>query len=174
MNFGQRELRALIEKIAIELRDPIDNYVHQKQVVDAVEEKLRSGKVHPAILSEIARLASSSQVSGFFASRKPKLTTQGSLYFPGFWLPLGGGKRVQMCDATDLDLVTYGEGVEDNRKKVDDAAKRSQQYIAERVLGIQANPGRRLHWVEVNVFGYAQTEQDPNEYLSEASDGWDE
>lgn len=166
MNFGQKEIRRIIEETALELRDPADNYVYQKNVIDAVEGKLLSN-VHPATAAEIIRLVSVSETRAFFNSRKPKFSAQGSFYLPGFWLPLGGGKRVQMADATDLDLVEYGDGVEQNRTKINKAADRTREYVAERVAQFGKHPGRRLHWIECEVFGYTACESDPEDYYEE-------
>jgi len=165
VNYGQRKLRELIEKIALELRDPADNYVQQSDVIKVLLERLRYGNVDEAIAAEVINLVAGSEVRGFFNSRKPKFTSQGSLYFPGFWLPLGKGKRVQMSDASNFDLIAYGDGVRGNREKIDAAEDRTRAYVAERAAALEANPGRRLHWAEVHLFGYNPEEQDPDEYL---------
>lgn len=163
-SYGQRQIDEFVREIALELRDPATNYVYQKQVTEALEKKLMLG-VDPAVMSALIRSASASQVKSYFDRCKPKFGPQQSLYFPGFWLPLGAGKRVQMADASDQDLIAYGEGVQANRQKINVAADRTEEYVTSRVARLNQHPGRRLHWIEVNEFGYPAEEQDPEEFM---------
>lgn len=166
MSYAQRELINLVEAVALGLRDPANNYVLKKDVTAEVERRLLV-ETHPAVMAEIIRSVSQSTTTRFFNGRKPKFSDQGGLYFPGFWLPLGGGKRVLMADATDADLLAYADGVEDNRKKINEAADRTGDYVRERMSAWGRHPGKLLHWVEVHEFGYEPTEQDPEEYFSD-------
>lgn len=170
MNYGQKKIRDLIEQTAIEMRDPADNYVYQSEVAKEVECRLRDAEQHPAVMAEIVHLVAQAETRAFFNSRKPKFSAQGSLYMPFFWLPLGKGKRVQMSDASDFDLTEYGDGVRVNRERVDLAEDKTRLYVAQRVAELKGNPGRRLHWVEINLFGFDEKALDPEEYLCEEDD----
>lgn len=167
MNFGDTMLDAMVDEIAKAGKDPVTGYVHRKNLVDSLEELLRKPDLHVSIASRLVRQAAAANVDRYFNRRKPKKTAQESIYFPEFWLPLGDGRRVQMCDASGNDLVTYRRLVKHNEERVKLKGAVTYDYVDQRVAALDSNPGRLLGWVEVHVFGYRGIEGDPEEYLTE-------
>lgn len=167
MNYGDIQLDQLVNEIALASKEAGSNYVYRKSVVEAVEAQLLAGGLPLSAMADLIQRAAEREVDRYFNRRKPKIGAQGAIYFPEFWLPLGAGKRIQMCDATDLDVTAWAQGIENNRRAVNIAADRTNAYAEERIAAWARHPGRNLHWVETHEFGYVVEESDPADYFYE-------
>lgn len=167
MNYADVKLDDLVNKVALDCKEPGTGYVHRKVVIAEVERLLTVDGIPMEVRGELLRRIAAAEVDRYFNRRKPRMTNQGSLYCADFWLPLGDGKRVQMSDADTADLAAYLRIVEDNRRRVNARADQTAVYVRERVSALDAHPGRRLGWVEENVFGHSVAEVDLDEQFVE-------
>lgn len=170
MKFAEREMDRLVDEIAAASKEEGSGYAHNKVVVDAVEQRLKRDGIPVEAKAQMIRRMAEGEVTRYWNRRKPKPTAQQSFYHPDMWLPLGDGKKVQLCDAGTADLITYGRNIEKNRRRIEDAAKLTSDYIDSRVKALNDNPGQRLDWIERNVFGWTvvdapdlNEEEDPEE-----------
>lgn len=166
MNRTDIRLDKIVDEEAKASKESGTGYVHRKVVVAAVERRLVEEGLPIEARGEMLHRVAEYETDRYFNLRKPKITNQESIYCPDFWLPLGDGKRVQMCDAGTADLITYLRGVRKNEERVKARALTTGEYIDVRVAALEANPGQRLHWVEVNLFGYVMADE-PEDF------GWD-
>lgn len=162
MNFADRKMDKLVDEIAVASKDEASKQVEYKVVVEKVEQRLRKDGLPTEVRAEIYRRVAETETTRYFNRRKPKPAAQTAFYHPEMWLPLGDGKRVQLCDAGTADLLTYRRIIEKNRRRINAAADLTVDYLDSRIKALNANADKRLDWVERNVFGWVPTDDDPD------------
>lgn len=152
----------MVAQAARDVTDEITGRFNHKEHIDAIRTRLTDDDLAPHVQDVSLDRLARSLATGFVSRRTPKPGKPEGMFHPEAVLPLGKGKRIWMDYAVEGDLIAWGLLSSQNLARVARAEGSRQQYVAERLEAFADHRGWNLGRIEREVFGYVDTDDEPD------------